>query len=106
MSLCMWQSRRDCVLQPRVARNELPWVVRGNLTNPERVAPAWPNTYSAGEDTFPLDRSLAFASFGSFRASDLFRTSNFKLRIFYSLSAIYCSSLFASALNTRIPSES
>src|SRR2546423_6554950 len=32
------QSRRDCVLQPRVARNELPWErPRENIFNPERV---------------------------------------------------------------------
>src|SRR3989442_682556 len=32
------QSQRDCVLQPRVARNELPWVTRLRCSNPERVA--------------------------------------------------------------------
>src|SRR5215471_4996233 len=31
------QSQRDCVLQPRVARNELPWVEGRMLSNPERV---------------------------------------------------------------------
>jgi len=33
------QSQRDCIIQPRVARNELPWVIRHRLIcNPERVA--------------------------------------------------------------------
>ena len=32
------QSQRDCVFQPRVARNELPWVHRQSLLNPEGVA--------------------------------------------------------------------
>jgi hypothetical protein len=32
------QSQRDCVLKPRVARNELPWVTVGDMSNPERVA--------------------------------------------------------------------
>jgi len=31
------QSQRDCVLQPRVARNELPWVGGPLDPNPERV---------------------------------------------------------------------
>src|SRR5262249_20274572 len=34
------QSQRDCVLQPRVARNELPWVGGRTLSNPERVPPS------------------------------------------------------------------
>src|SRR5947207_89190 len=29
------QSRRDCIFQPRVARNELPWVDDNNPINPE-----------------------------------------------------------------------
>ena len=33
------QSQRDCVLQPRVARHELPWVVAGKIFNPNGVAP-------------------------------------------------------------------
>ena len=32
------QSQRDCVLQPRVARHELPWVSAGTITNPNGVA--------------------------------------------------------------------
>src|SRR5882724_2782982 len=31
------ESRRDSVIQPRVASNELPWVNRQNEFNPERV---------------------------------------------------------------------
>src|SRR6478736_3540846 len=34
------QSRRDCVTQPRVARNELPWVKRPMIHNPNGVV-AW-----------------------------------------------------------------
>ena len=34
----VFQSQRDCVSQPRVARNELPWVVAGNVFNPNGVA--------------------------------------------------------------------
>src|SRR6266508_5394861 len=30
------QSQRDCVLQPRVARNELPWENRWNESQPQR----------------------------------------------------------------------
>jgi hypothetical protein len=34
------QSQRDCVLQPRVVRHELPWVRIGkNAINPNGVAP-------------------------------------------------------------------
>src|SRR3989442_1149043 len=32
------QSQRDCVLQPRVARNKLPWERNANPTNPNGVA--------------------------------------------------------------------
>ena len=32
------QSQRDCVLQPRVARHELPWESGPSVHNPERVA--------------------------------------------------------------------
>src|SRR5580765_5081650 len=43
--LAPFQSQRDCVLQPRVARNELPWV-RGPLNlNPERVPSKTLNRY-------------------------------------------------------------
>jgi hypothetical protein len=38
-SLGGFQSRRDCDPKPRVARNELPWVESGILTNPNGVAP-------------------------------------------------------------------
>ena len=32
------QSQRDCVFQPRVARNELPWVAAEGIFNPNGVA--------------------------------------------------------------------
>src|SRR5881396_2017156 len=32
------QSQRDCVCQPRVARNELPWVAARSVSNPNGVA--------------------------------------------------------------------
>ena len=38
------QSQRDCALQPRVARNELPWVGERTSPNPERVPPLTLNT--------------------------------------------------------------
>src|SRR2546427_10992899 len=44
MCLAPSQSQRDCVLQPRVARNELPWVGGPLNLNPERVAPETLNT--------------------------------------------------------------
>src|SRR6266702_159048 len=31
------QSQRDCVCQPRVARNELPWVAADSVSNPNGV---------------------------------------------------------------------
>src|SRR6266853_1115385 len=31
------QSQRDCVCQPRVARNELPWVAARSVSNPDEV---------------------------------------------------------------------
>src|SRR6266404_3229554 len=35
-TICAAQSRRDCVLQPRVARNELPWErMRGGISTPK-----------------------------------------------------------------------
>jgi len=33
------QSQRDCVIQPRVARNELPWVTFAIVFNPNGVVP-------------------------------------------------------------------
>jgi hypothetical protein len=33
-----WQSQRDCILQPRVARYELPWVLARSILNPKRVS--------------------------------------------------------------------
>src|SRR6266699_6769973 len=44
MCLAPSQSQRDCVLQPRVARNELPWVGGPLNLNPERVPPETLNT--------------------------------------------------------------
>jgi len=41
------QSQRDCALQPRVARNELPWVEGRLSPNPERVPP---QTHRAAQD--------------------------------------------------------
>ena len=35
--LLLVQSQRDCVLQPRVARNELPWVSSRTVFNPNGV---------------------------------------------------------------------
>src|SRR6185369_3164510 len=32
-----FESQRDSIIQPRVARNELPWVTDQNAGNPERV---------------------------------------------------------------------
>jgi hypothetical protein len=34
-----FESQRDSVIQPRVARHELPWVWRGDERNPEGVSP-------------------------------------------------------------------
>ena len=31
------QSQRDCALQPKVARHELPWVAAANIFNPNGV---------------------------------------------------------------------
>ena len=36
------QSQRDCVLQPRVARDELPWVTVGMVFNPNGVVSSGP----------------------------------------------------------------
>jgi len=40
-----FQSQRDCVLQPRVARNELPWAGGPLNLNPERVLSNTLNRY-------------------------------------------------------------
>src|SRR5437879_13867738 len=42
------QSQRDCVLQPRVARNELPWVGGPRRLNPDRVPRSTLNKYGMG----------------------------------------------------------
>src|SRR5438094_9005657 len=64
------QSRRDCVYQPRVARNELPWVVvyrsfqpqRGCVT-PERLA-ATPLGLMPFQHRFQGSSCLATLGFG------------------------------------------
>jgi len=50
MCLAPSQSQRDCVLQPRVARNELPWVGGPLNPNPERVPPQTLNTNPPREE--------------------------------------------------------
>jgi len=44
------QSQRDCALQPRVARNELPWECRWKIYNPNGVA-----TFATGVASNILD---------------------------------------------------
>ena len=39
--LAMLQSQRDCVFQPRVARNELPWEIVGRNSQPQRGCGKW-----------------------------------------------------------------
>src|SRR5215471_14601178 len=55
------QSQRDCVLQPRVARNELPWVEGRKLSNPERVPATALNTHrrDGRREGEPPSRKLA-----------------------------------------------
>src|SRR6266568_391397 len=63
------QSRRDCVTQPRVARNELPWVKRPMIHNPNGVA-AW--FYFRGRRPQPFQGCLRWRPFSqgsSFLAS-------------------------------------
>src|SRR5439155_4748745 len=50
MCLAPSQSQRDCVLQPRVARNELPWVGGPLNLNPERVPSKTLNRYPLREE--------------------------------------------------------
>src|SRR2546428_267974 len=52
-----FQSQRDCVLQPRVARNELPWEIVPRCTNPERVAglPCLQEQGNTGRNPFGVD---------------------------------------------------
>src|SRR5206468_1134163 len=42
------QSQRDCIIQPRVARNELPWGCCAGALNPERVLTEWSRTRTKG----------------------------------------------------------
>jgi hypothetical protein len=37
ISFARWESQRDSIIQPRVARNELPWVMRSFGNNSEGV---------------------------------------------------------------------
>src|SRR6186713_632406 len=61
------QSRKDCVHQPRVARNELPWVAGGGVSNPNGVA-----SCSHGPAATPLGLSPVGAiSQGSSRLATL-----------------------------------
>jgi hypothetical protein len=41
-SVGVFQSQRDCVLQPRVARNELPWEIVGRDSQPQTGL--WPSS--------------------------------------------------------------
>src|SRR5258708_36982884 len=62
-----FQSRRDCVLQPRVARNELPWEIVPRYANPERVAATVCCTEqgNTGRNPFRVDASLRLPTQGS-----------------------------------------
>src|SRR6266566_6170310 len=62
-----FQSRRDCVLQPRVARNELPWEIVPRYANPERVAAAVCGTEhrNTGRNPFRVGPSLRLPTQGS-----------------------------------------
>ncbi len=54
------QSQRDCVLQPRVARNELPWVRDGRDLNPNGVvAFIVAFTRQLLQNTFTMPQSLS-----------------------------------------------
>src|SRR5437899_12740317 len=57
MCLAPSQSQRHCVLQPMVARNELPWVGGPLNLNPERVPPKTLNRYQGeGEPRTALEQ--------------------------------------------------
>src|SRR5262249_79297 len=53
------QSQRDCVLQPRVARNELPSVEGRTLSNPERVPATALNTHGRAHSGVRISAFLA-----------------------------------------------
>jgi hypothetical protein len=54
-------SQRDCVLQPRVARNELPWENTPEIHNPNGVA-----ARRRADDTTPLGlKTFCFVTQGS-----------------------------------------
>jgi hypothetical protein len=56
------QSQRDCVLQPTVARNELPWVAEKISTNPNGVVA---RRTSTGRNLLEIDRPGDPVSFAS-----------------------------------------
>src|SRR5207247_2367792 len=60
------QSQRDCVLQPRVARNEQPWVAADRFLNPNGVVPCVQRCAATPLYLFSarwgLDRSADFQS--------------------------------------------
>src|SRR5438309_2337138 len=62
-----FQSQRDCVLQPRVARNELPWEIVPRCTNPERVAalPRLQEQGNTGHNPFRVDFAPRLPTQGS-----------------------------------------
>src|SRR5436190_14939618 len=53
------QSQRDCISQPRVARNELPWVSKQNLSNPNGVAS---NLRNLRKPFYPFSKNLITVS--------------------------------------------
>ena len=61
-----FQSQRDCVLQPRVARNELPWESVPGCANPERVAAAvcHPEQGNTSRNPFRVDPSPRLSTQG------------------------------------------
>ncbi|NBV23228.1 MAG: hypothetical protein EBS05_15075 [Proteobacteria bacterium] len=64
------QSQRDCVLQPRVARHELPWVAVRQILNPNGVVPRFirattPLGLSCGGAVSQGSSCLATLGFGS-----------------------------------------
>ena len=53
--LNLLQSQRDCVLQPRVARHELPWENEPGIHNPNGVA-----AQRCDDDTTPLGLKIVW----------------------------------------------
>ena len=52
---CVQQSQRDCVTQPRVARNELPWGAARRVFNPNGVVPRFPRRAATPLGLFDRD---------------------------------------------------